>query len=89
MLNLFSKKQLRPVWQYTCDGILWRLKVSNNRLILGEDRNTEAKTVSYFCVEETTGKILWKNLKFDEPFWIGINAVYNNVAYFHEYESPS
>jgi len=68
---------------------LWRLKVSDKGFIVGEDRNVEQKTVSYFCLKEKNGEVLWKNLTFEEKFWIGINAVYGERVYFHEFKSPS
>ncbi|MBM4165884.1 MAG: DUF4905 domain-containing protein [Ignavibacteria bacterium] len=87
--SFFRKQKIVPAWQFHCDGILWRMKVSDNGLIIGEDRDTEKKTVSFFCIEEKRGTVLWSKLAFEESFWISVDCVVANTIFFHEFKSPS
>jgi hypothetical protein len=86
--SLFRDKQLIPNWSYSCVHTFWRLKTSLDGFIVGEDRNTLQKTVSFFCINEKTGEVLWKNRVFDEKWWLSFEIIYDGVIFFHEYSSP-
>ena len=90
-MSLFSNilgAKLKPFWEFTTQGTLWRMLVSDGGLFVGEDRDTETKRVSFFCVEHETGKILWRNVQFQEQWWIGIETIHKGVVFFHEFASP-
>jgi hypothetical protein len=90
MAFIFSRKRnkISPSWNYDVAGILWRIMISPKGFIIGEDRDKEKKTVSFFCIEIPDGRVLWKDVRFDEPWWIGLEAVHENVILFHEYAVP-
>ncbi len=46
--SLFQQRQLKPSWSYTTSGVLWRLLFSETNFIVGEDRDTATKQVSFF-----------------------------------------
>jgi hypothetical protein len=87
--SFFRNQKLVPAWQYRCDGILWRIQVSDKGMIIGEDRDTEKKTVSFFCIEEKSGEVLWNKRTFEETYWISIDSINANTVFFHEFKSPS
>lgn len=68
--------------------MLWRLLASPDGLLVGEDRDTARKSVSFFCIDRGSGVIQWKDLRFDEPWWIGIEAIHRGVIFFHGYAAP-
>ncbi len=86
--SLFQQKQLRPSWSYTTSGVLWRLLFSETNFIVGEDRDTAAKNVSFFCLNAANGDVLWKNVSFGEPWWIGIDAVVRDKVFLHGFKRP-
>ena len=86
--SLFQQKQLKPSWSYTTSGVLWRLLFSETNFIVGEDRDTAAKQVSFFCLNAANGDVLWKNISFGEPWWIGIEAVVHDKVFLHGFKKP-
>jgi hypothetical protein len=68
--------------------LIWRILFSSQNKIVGETRNKEAKLASFFCVDARTGKSLWKEIEFDEPWWIGIETVYDKWIILHRFARP-
>lgn len=85
--NLFSRN-LVPEWKFTTKGILWRLLPSGDDHFVGEDRNLAGKSVSFFCINPTSGKVYWHDVQFHEKWWIGIEAIHRDIVFFHEFASP-
>ncbi len=61
---------------------------SNNGRIIIEDRNTESKSVSFSCLDSSTGKIMWKEKIFGEQWWIGLDGITNDRLYLHGFKKP-
>lgn len=57
-------------------------------MFVGEERDLDKKLVSFFCVNQTTGKVHWQNISFDEPWWIGIEAVHRDMVFLHGFAKP-
>ncbi len=85
---LFRSKQLKPIWEFSTGVLIWRIFISSQNTIVGETRNQEAKSASFFCVDARTGKSLWKGIEFDEPWWIGIETVYDKWIILHRFARP-
>jgi hypothetical protein len=85
---LFRKNSMKPDWEFQSSGIIWRILLSSQNLFVGETRNQETKSTSFFCVDTCTGKPLWEGIKFDEPWWIGIEAVYDKWIILHKFTRP-
>jgi hypothetical protein len=90
-MQLFSGlrgKRLTPAWEHTVRGVLWRLFPSAGGLLVGEDRDLEKKTVSFFCLDDRTGAVRWKDLTFPEPWWISMEALHAGTLILHEFAAP-
>jgi hypothetical protein len=85
---LIRSKQLKPIWEFSTGVLIWRIFISSQNTIVGEARNQEAKSTSFFCVDARTGKSLWKEIEFDEPWWIGIETVYDKWIILHRFARP-
>jgi hypothetical protein len=83
-----KKSRLRPLWQYTTKGVLWQIQAGSGRVVLGEDRNLETKEVSFFCLDRRTGAPLWYDLRLEELWWCGIEAIHDSCVVFHGFASP-
>ncbi|MGE5315360.1 MAG: DUF4905 domain-containing protein [Acidobacteriota bacterium] len=86
--SLFGSPRLAPAWSFTASHILWRFLLSDSGLLLGEDRDTDAKNVSFFCIDMGTGSVLWRGRTFGEAWWTGIEAVTGNRLYLHGFAKP-
>jgi hypothetical protein len=75
-------------WSFEAPGDIWRIIPTASGQILGEVRLHQDKRVSFFCLEEKGGATLWEDRRFDEPWWIGIEAVFDGVLILHTYEKP-
>jgi hypothetical protein len=87
-LPLFRSKRLKPIWEFHSDVLVWRILFSSKNTIVGETRSRETKSTSYFCIDAHTGKVFWKERVFDEPWWIGIEAIYDQWIIFHRFARP-
>ncbi len=85
---LFRSKQLKPIWEFSTGMLIWRIFTSSQNTIVGETRNQETKSTSFYCVDARTGKSLWKEIEFDEPWWIGIETVYDKWIIMHRFARP-
>src|SRR3989304_2231091 len=88
LFSLFKAGKIRPAWQYKTDGQLWRILFSESARIVGEDRNEEKKEVTFFCLDEMSGEVLWNRVRLKEHWWIGIETLYDGIVYLHEYVKP-
>jgi hypothetical protein len=88
LIPLFKEKRLKPVWNFDAGTLIWRIFFTSNNLMIGETRNQETKSTSFFCVDLHSGKPLWRNVGFDEPWWIGIEAVYKKWMILHGFVRP-
>jgi len=82
------RPSLELAWSFDAGGNVWRLIPTATGHILGEVRKHEEKRASYFCLDEASGRTLWRDRAFDEPWWIGIEAVAGEVVLLHTYEKP-
>jgi hypothetical protein len=90
-ISLFKRNQrstIKERWRYTAKNSIWRVILSDEGFFVCEDRDKDKKDVSFFCIEQQTGKVMWKDLQFEEKWWIGIEAVHQKYVFFHEYATP-
>jgi hypothetical protein len=88
MSALFGSHNLTPAWTFAASGIIWRMVLADSGFIIGECRDPQARLASFFSVETETGAVLWKDLHLDEQWWVGLEAVHNDVVLFHGFASP-
>ncbi len=88
LFSFFRNGRKRPAWQYTASGMIWRILFSESGKIAGEDRDQKTKSVSFFCLEESSGRVLWEKLQMEEQWWIGMESTHKNILFLHEYEKP-
>src|SRR5258705_3352973 len=81
-------KHLAPAWEFHVRGIIWRLLVSGKGQFVGEERNINERSVSFFCIDSESGTPLWRDLRLAEPWWIGIEALHDDLVLLHEFAMP-
>jgi hypothetical protein len=55
---------------------------------VGEQRDLSGKTASFFCLDQTTGRVKWEKATFAEQWWIGIEAVHRDMVFLHKFAAP-
>jgi len=88
LIDLFKKDRLQVAWLYAAEGVLWQIHAGSHRFLVGEERDIGKKEASFFCVERRTGEVLWRNMNPGERWWIGIEAVTEEVVVFHGFATP-
>ncbi|MDT8323840.1 MAG: DUF4905 domain-containing protein [Bacteroidota bacterium] len=89
-MRLFKKSSPAwpPSWTYDAGAYIWRFVFSGAGHILGETRDPERKTTSFFCLAENDGTVLWEGLQSDEEWWVGFEAVESGRFYLHGFRKP-
>lgn len=87
-INRLFHLHLKTLWEYSTDGILWRLINCEDEYFVGEDRNVDSKFVTFFCVEQRSGKVLWNDVGLNEKWWTGIESIHRNILLIHGYATP-
>ncbi|HRI47162.1 MAG TPA: DUF4905 domain-containing protein [Ignavibacteriaceae bacterium] len=67
---------------------IWRLLLNKSNHLLIEERDAETKAVSYSLYDFASKKYLLDNYKFEEEFWIGVEAFTEKVMLMHKYVKP-
>ena len=84
----WNTRRTKVAWQYATKGFLWRLVPSATGHLVIEDRDVERKTVAFTCLDRLTGRVLWKNVEFNEKWWVTIDTIHDDVLFLHEYATP-
>lgn len=88
LFSIFRPDQLGTDWAYNANGIVWRVHFASRGRIVGESRDRDKKVASFFCLDEQSGKPLWKDLRLEEPWWVGMEGVVSDVVLLHTYAKP-
>lgn len=62
--------------------------ISPNDKMIIETRNTDKKSVYYNCLDLFSGKKIFNGIQLDEKYWIGIEAVHDDIIFFHKFTKP-
>jgi Domain of unknown function (DUF4905) len=73
-------------FSHVFEGIVWKTVVApGTNLLLLEVRNSERKQVSFSALDSRTGQFVWRDILFDEPWWISLGAATGEVVLFTIY----
>lgn len=67
---------------------IWRIIPAETDKLIIEERDTVNKQVYFSCYDLYSGKKVFKELQLDEKFWVGIEAVHEDVILFHKFAKP-
>lgn len=67
-------------FSYRFDGVVWNTLADeqNARLFL-EIRNPSSRSVSFSALNVRNNQWLWKDVRFEEPWWVSLRAVRNDI----------
>ncbi len=78
----------RVAWRYQPGGVIWSIHPAGRGKIVGEERDVARKATRFFCIELRGGRIQWDKKSFEEPWWVGIEAVHRDVMFLHGFVTP-
>ncbi len=80
---------LKFKFSHPFEGTVWStLAVLDNILIL-EIRNENRREVRFSAFDYSNNKFLWRDIIFEEAWWIGLTAATSEVVLLHHYHSTS
>jgi len=86
---LMVSSRIRPLWDFSVSATIWRILPAGDGYLVGESRDAESKTVSFFCLTLSDGRRCWEGNPLSEKWWAGIEGVHGKTLYLHEYPQPS
>ncbi|MEI8134899.1 MAG: DUF4905 domain-containing protein [bacterium] len=91
ILSIFKGGGLKPLWRFKTispSEIIWKLLISPEGILAGEERDTELKTASLFALEVISGKILWRGAKIDEVWWFNSERATLENIFIQKFRKP-
>lgn len=67
---------------------IWRIIPTDNGKLIIEEREPEKKQVYFHCLALDSGKKILNNFQLDDKFWVGIEAVQDDIIFFHKFAKP-
>ncbi len=80
--------KLKKKYSHKNNRQIFRLIPTDTGKIIIEERDTEKKLAYFNCLNIDSGKKIFNHLQLDEKFWLGIEAIYNDVIFFHKFVKP-
>ena len=80
--------KLKKLYKYNNGKQIWRILPTLNKKVVIEERNQDNKEVFFSCINTESGKKIFSDLQLDEKSWVGIEAIYKDIIYFHSYGNP-
>jgi hypothetical protein len=79
---------MKASWHYRAKGQIWRVMPTEAGFLIGEDRDSSKKHVTFFCIEAKSGRIAWEGMTFGENWWIGMETAVDQKLLLHGYAVP-
>lgn len=79
---------ITKLYSYKSPRQVWRILISDSGKLILETRDPDTKEVFFHCFEIETGKKFFSDLQLDEKYWLGIEAVYKEIIFFHKIPKP-
>ncbi len=77
----------RPSWTHDAKGTIWRL-LCEGSVLVGDVRDTESKTASFFALDVASGAVRWRDVTVDGGWWVGMQTIARDTLVVHGYEKP-
>ncbi len=89
-MKFFSRKTLKPEWVFKSyeSFKIWRVFPTKHDKILCELRDVDKKLVKFVCLSIDNGDKIWENLNIDEPWWVQISDVDEDLFFLCEFRRP-
>ena len=83
-----KREEMKKHFAYNSARQLWRILITDTDKLLLETRDKETKEVFFHCYELQNGEKTFTDLQMEEKYWLGIEAIYKDIIYFHKFPKP-
>ncbi len=80
--------KLKKKYSFDNKRQIWRIIPSNDGKLIIEEREHDSKQAYFYCLSLESGKKLLSNFQLDDKFWVGIEAIQNDIIFFHKFAKP-
>jgi hypothetical protein len=80
--------KLKKNYRFDDKRQIWRIIPTNTSKLIIEEREHEKKQAYFHCLALESGKKILNNFQLDDKFWVGIEAVRDDIIYFHKFAKP-
>lgn len=80
--------KIKKKYSYSDGKQVWRIKLTDTKKLLIETRDTEKMEAYFHCFHLADGKTIFTNQQMYEKYWLGIEAIHNDVILFHKFAKP-
>lgn len=92
-MSIFSKfrgDKLSLSWRFSAapGSIIWKLLISPDGILAGEERDPENKTGTLFAIDVEQGTTLFRDKQIDEPWWFNSEQATRENIYIHKFRKP-
>jgi hypothetical protein len=80
--------KLKKNYRFDNKRQIWRIIPTKEGKLIIEERELENKQAYFHCLSLDSGKNILSNFQLDDKFWVGIEAVQDDIIYFHKFAKP-
>ena len=80
--------KLKKNYRFDNNRQIWRIIPTNTGRLIIEEREIEIKQTFFHCLSIDSGEKILSNFQLEDKFWVGIEAVRNDIIYFHKFAKP-
>ncbi len=80
--------KLKKNYRFDNKRQIWRIIPTREGKLLIEERQLETKQAYFHCLSLDSGKKILSNFQLDDKFWVGIEAVQDDIIFFHKFAKP-
>jgi hypothetical protein len=91
ILSIFKGDKLKAAWRFTAgpaSAIIWKLLISPDGILTGEERDLDKKTASLFALDVLSGDMLWRDKTIDEAWWFNSERATADTIFIQKFRKP-
>jgi len=80
--------KLKKIYRFDNNRQIWRIIPAKEGKLIIEERELESKQAYFHCLFLDSGKKILSNFQLEDKFWVGIEAVQDDIIFFHKFAKP-
>jgi len=80
--------KLKKIYRFDNKRQIWRIIPTKEGKLIIEEREPENKEVYFHCLSLDSGKKILNNFQLEDKFWVGVEAVQDDIIFFHKFAKP-
>ncbi|MBI9070911.1 MAG: DUF4905 domain-containing protein [Melioribacteraceae bacterium] len=80
--------KIKKTLSFNSSKNIWRLLLSDTNKLLIQTMDSKTREVFFNYFDSYSGKTILKNYQPDEKYFVGVEAIQNDLIYFHKFAKP-